>query len=189
MSVIRNNSSDLRVQKTIKTVKQALLTLIIKKPYRKIRVDEITKEAMINRQTFYSHFASIDNVLEAIGEDMLSDLKEGLENLQSADIPGGVLLFYYYINANNPVRQKLFFDEEFEPFAVDFTTSYFSLDYFSGLCEREDYKEIVPSFIANAALGIIRRWKKKPIDNRVSLDRLADGTAKLLMTGLNGLNQ
>lgn len=100
-----------------------------------------------------------------------------------------MLLFYYYINANNPARQKLFFDEEFEPFAVDFTTSYFSLDYFSGLCEREDYKEIVPSFIANAALGIIRRWKKKPIDNRVSLDRLADGTAKLLMTGLNGLNQ
>ncbi len=97
MSVIRNNSSDLRVQKTIKTVKQALLTLIMKKPYKKIRVDEITKEAMINRQTFYSHFASIDNVLEAIGEDMLSDLKEGLENLQSADIPGGgatILLLY-----------------------------------------------------------------------------------------------
>lgn len=67
----------------------------MKKPYKKIRVDEITKEAMINRQTFYSHFASIDNVLEAIGEDMLSDLKEGLENLQSADIPGATILLLY----------------------------------------------------------------------------------------------
>lgn len=89
MSVIRNNSSDLRVQKTVRTVKQSLLTLIMKKPYKKIRVDELTKEAMINRQTFYSHFASIENVLEAIGEDMLSQLTEGLEALKPEDFPGG----------------------------------------------------------------------------------------------------
>lgn len=89
MSVIRNNSSDLRVQKTVRTVKQSLLTLIMKKPYKKIRVDELTKEAMINRQTFYSHFASIENVLEAIGEDMLSELTEGLKALVPADFRGG----------------------------------------------------------------------------------------------------
>ena len=88
MSVIRNNSSDLRVQKTVKAVKQALVTLIMQKPYRQIRVDELDKEAMINRQTFYSHFASIDNVLEAIGEDMLGELQEGLKALVPADLRG-----------------------------------------------------------------------------------------------------
>lgn len=89
MSVIRNNSSDLRVQKSVKVIKAALLTLIMKKPYKKIRVDEITKEAMINRQTFYSHFASIDNVLEAIGEDMLQEMRNGLKALEPADLKGG----------------------------------------------------------------------------------------------------
>lgn len=89
MSVIRNNSTDLRVQKSVKVVKQALMTLIMKKPYNKIRVDEITKEAMINRQTFYSHFASIDNVLEAIGEDMLWEMRNGLKALEPADLRGG----------------------------------------------------------------------------------------------------
>lgn len=89
MSVIRNNSSDLRVQKSVKVIKAALLTLIMKKPYKKIRVDEITKEAMINRQTFYSHFASIDNVLEAIGEDMLQDMRNDLRPLEPADLRGG----------------------------------------------------------------------------------------------------
>ena len=88
MSVIRNNSSDLRVQKTVKAVKQALVTLIMQKPYRQIRVDELDKEAMINRQTFYSHFASIDNMLEAIGEDMLGELQEGLKALVPADLRG-----------------------------------------------------------------------------------------------------
>ncbi|MDD7327762.1 MAG: TetR/AcrR family transcriptional regulator [Lachnospiraceae bacterium] len=93
MSVIRNNSSDLRVQKTVKAVKQALVTLIMQKPYRQIRVDELDKEAMINRQTFYSHFASIDNVLEAIGEDMLGELQEGLKALVPADLRGGWRFF------------------------------------------------------------------------------------------------
>ena len=88
MSVIRNNSSDLRVQKTVKAVKQALVTLIMQKPYRQIRVDELDKEAMINRQTFYSHFASIDNVLEAIGEDMLGELQEGLKALVPGNLRG-----------------------------------------------------------------------------------------------------
>lgn len=189
MSVIRNNSSDLRVQKTVRTVKQSLLTLIMKKPYKKIRVDELTKEAMINRQTFYSHFASIENVLEAIGEDMLSELTEGLEALVPADFRGGVLLFYHYVNEDDPVRQKLFFDKDLESFAVKFAENYFSHEFFSSLCKREDYADLMPSFIANASLGIIRRWKDKPADKRVSLDELADDTAKLLMTGLNGLKE
>ena len=93
MSVIRNNSSDLRVQKSVKVIKAALLTLIMKKPYKKIRVDEITKEAMINRQTFYSHFASIDNVLEAVGEDMLQEMRNDLKPLEPADLRGGWRFF------------------------------------------------------------------------------------------------
>ena len=94
MSVIRNNSSDLRVQKSVKVIKTALLTLIMKKPYKKIRVDEITKEAMINRQTFYSHFASIDNVLEAVGEDMLQEMRNDLKPLEPADLRGGGWRFF-----------------------------------------------------------------------------------------------
>lgn len=188
MSVIRNNSSDLRVQKTVKAVKQALVTLIMQKPYRQIRVDELDKEAMINRQTFYSHFASIDNVLEAIGEDMLGELQEGLKALVPADLLGGVALFYRYMNTDDPVKEKLFFDSEFETFSAGFAAHYFSLDFFSGLCMNEDYVDIVPSFMANAASGIFRRWRNRPADDRVSLEELADNTAKLLMTGLNGLN-
>lgn len=185
MSVIRNNSSDLRVQKSVKVIKTALLTLIMKKPYKKIRVDEITKEAMINRQTFYSHFASIDNVLEAVGEDMLGEMKEGLKPLEAADLKGGVTVFYTYINADNPVKKKLFFDKEFAVFFRDFAEKYFSLDFFSSLCGDNAYADLVPSFIANAAAGIFKRWKQTPSDKRVSIDELAGDTADLLLNGLS----
>lgn len=87
------------------------------------------------------------------------------------------------------MRQKLFFDKDLESFAVKFAENYFSHEFFSSLCKREDYADLMPSFIANASLGIIRRWKDKPADKRVSLDELADDTAKLLMTGLNGLKE
>ena len=184
MSVIRNNSTDLRVQKSVKVVKQALMTLIMKKPYNKIRVDEITKEAMINRQTFYSHFASIDNVLEAIGEDMLWEMRNGLKALEPADLRGGVAVFYTYLNADDPVKQKLFFDKEFTMFFRNFSEKYFSLDFFSSLCGDNEYSDLVPSFIANAASGIFKRWRKMPPEKRVGIDQLAGDTANLLMNGL-----
>lgn len=184
MSVIRNNSTDLRVQKSVKVVKQALMTLIMKKPYNKIRVDEITKEAMINRQTFYSHFASIDNVLEAIGEDMLWEMKNDLKTIGPADLRGGVTVFYHYINTDDMVKQKLFFDREFTMFFRDFSEKYFSLDFFSSFCGDNEYSDLVPSFIANAASGIFKRWRKMPPEKRVGIDQLAGDTANLLMNGL-----
>lgn len=185
MSVIRNNSSDLRVQKSVKVIKAAFLTLIMKKPYKKIRVDEITKEAMINRQTFYSHFSSIDNVLEAVGEDMLQEMRNDLKPLEPADLRGGVAVFYTYLNADDPVKQKLFFDKEFTMFFRDFSEKYFSLDFFSSFCGDNEYSDLVPSFIANAASGIFKRWRQMPPDRRVGIDQLAGDTADLLMNGLN----
>ncbi|MCI7469133.1 MAG: hypothetical protein PUG68_08210 [Lachnospiraceae bacterium] len=92
------------------------------------------------------------------------------------------------MNTDDPVKEKLLFDSEFEMFSAGFAVHYFSLDFFSGLCKNEDYVDIVPSFMANAASGIFRRWRNRPADDRVSLEELADNTAKLLMTGLNGLN-
>ena len=184
MSVIRNNSADLRVQKSIKAVKQALKTLIMKKPYNKIRVDEITKEAMINRQTFYSHFSSIDNVLAAIGEDMLIDLETDLKSVEPGNLWGGVSVFYRYLNTDDQLKQKLFFDWEFYSFFRGFAESYFSLDYFHRIYGNSEYADLVPSFIANACAGIFKRWRKMPVDKRSDIDKLAGDTADLLMNGL-----
>ena len=70
-------------------------------------------------------------------------------------------------------------------FFRDFAEKYFSLDFFSSLCGDNAYADLVPSFIANAAAGIFKRWKQTPSDKRVSIDELAGDTADLLLNGLS----
>ena len=51
-----SGSMDLRVQRTYKLLKEALVRLLEKKPFDQITVQEICEEAMVRRTTFYQHF-------------------------------------------------------------------------------------------------------------------------------------
>lgn len=47
---------DLRVQRTCKLLREAMLVLLSEKPFSSITVAELTQRAMVNRATFYRHF-------------------------------------------------------------------------------------------------------------------------------------
>ena len=50
-------SDDLRVKRTRKLISQAFFGLLRKKKFEKISIQEIADSAMINRATFYAHYA------------------------------------------------------------------------------------------------------------------------------------
>ena len=52
--MILTGNEDLRVQKTIESVKSAFHELILEKDYEKITVKELCERARINKKTFYS---------------------------------------------------------------------------------------------------------------------------------------
>ena len=62
---------DVRVTKSRKALKKALLKLLENKPFDKINVCEICELAKINRMTFYNHY----NDKYALFVDALSDIK------------------------------------------------------------------------------------------------------------------
>lgn len=57
------NKNDLRVEKTIVSIQQALLALMSEKALSKITITELAKRAKIQRKTFYLHYQSINDVL------------------------------------------------------------------------------------------------------------------------------
>lgn len=57
---------DPRVEKTIKSFKEALIILLLKKEFERITVQEIADEANLNRVTFYLHFFDKEDLLEQI---------------------------------------------------------------------------------------------------------------------------
>lgn len=73
MKLVMKNSNriDRRTIYTVNVIKDSFLELIQDKPYLKISIKEICKVADISRSTFYLHFKSINDVLNAILDDAI----------------------------------------------------------------------------------------------------------------------
>ena len=70
---------DLRIVKTKKALREALLKLIAEKSYDKISVTEICDKALINRMTYYKYFKDknqlLNHLFEVLSNDLVSKVK------------------------------------------------------------------------------------------------------------------
>lgn len=64
-----------RVALTKRLLKEGLLRLLQTKELDKISVSELCRESGINRATFYKHFATPQDVLEAVGQDLVMEMQ------------------------------------------------------------------------------------------------------------------
>jgi Transcriptional regulator len=73
-------ATDKRIIRTQRAIRQAFELLIAQHPLSEITVKRLTDTAGINRKTFYLHYDSIDNLLDAyvteISNHLVAILKE-----------------------------------------------------------------------------------------------------------------
>ncbi|NMO94239.1 TetR/AcrR family transcriptional regulator [Paenibacillus lemnae] len=67
-------------EKTRQTFVDVFCELYSQKPIEKISVQEIANKSGYNRSTFYQYFTDIYELLEAVENDLLNDIREGVEN-------------------------------------------------------------------------------------------------------------
>jgi AcrR family transcriptional regulator len=97
---MKTNTSDRRVLRTRAALQHALISLIMKKGYDAISVEDICEEANVGRSTFYLHYASKDALkrsgLEHLRKALVDRREEAVGN-ESAGADGqlrfGVALF------------------------------------------------------------------------------------------------
>ncbi len=106
----KSQKTDRRTRYTRQTIKDIFLEELKAKPYSKITVTEICKKAEMNRGTFYLHYYDVDDVLNDILEDFLSDTSSVLDHVLC---PYRLNCSYTYCeNIQSYTRyQILFFDD------------------------------------------------------------------------------
>ena len=91
-----SNKKDSRISKTDRDIKRAMLELIRKEPFSQIRIEQIMQEAPVTKVTFYKHFASKDDVLESIREDMLDEMRDKLNIISEKSVRGGNTILHLF---------------------------------------------------------------------------------------------
>ena len=105
---------DRRVAKTRKAIMQAFYTLLDRKKYADITIQDIIDEADIGRSTFYAHFETKDELLHAMCTELFEHVfADGFKESSSHDIPEGTdplafrirhIFEHLYDNRNEIVR-------------------------------------------------------------------------------------
>ncbi|MDO4964440.1 MAG: TetR/AcrR family transcriptional regulator, partial [Streptococcus gallolyticus] len=74
--------TDIRYLRTEKLIFDAFAKLLSEKPYEKITVQDIADEAMINRATFYAHYADKDELQSGIQQQVLDQMSDMIDGAQ-----------------------------------------------------------------------------------------------------------
>ncbi len=84
----RRTSIDRRVVRTRKSLQDALISLIHKREYDTISVDDICKAADVGRSTFYTHYAGKDELKRSGLEILHKELRERQHLAQKTETRG-----------------------------------------------------------------------------------------------------
>jgi len=71
---------DKRIQRSKAAIKETFLHILSKKPFEQITISEIVREANYNRGTFYANFATKDDLLDEVIQDVLKEMISQIRN-------------------------------------------------------------------------------------------------------------
>ncbi len=71
-----DNATDLRIIKTRRTIRNALVDLMSEKELSAATISELSARAEINRKTFYRHYRTISDVVAELENEILSEFSE-----------------------------------------------------------------------------------------------------------------
>ena len=100
---------DLRVKRTLKSIKEAFYQLRKKKPIEKISVKELSETAMINKATFYLHYDDVYDLSDRLENELISDV---IDSVRKYDLRKGKTEFRLF--AENLSRELVAHSNEIE---------------------------------------------------------------------------
>jgi len=170
--------TDLRIIKTQESLRNALLTLLKKKPLESINIAELCRHANINRGTFYLHYRDVHGVVESYFEEIVEDLRVSYEepyyqtNFHIQELEADMIKIFHHIK-----RYENFYRIMFDGSTpIKYYYKLFSvvrslmLNSFSEIKDEfpPEQLEFLASYQTNAIMGILIEWSQKDFSTPVN---------------------
>lgn len=165
-------SGDLRVRRTRKLLRDALVELIDERGFDRVTVGEITSRAMISRAAFYRNYKDKYHLAEQVFDDALAALVVNLPERQQQRW----VEFFEHIATYERLYKALLSRKAGSWFADKMRAKLASLS--SGHLNGKDGNDLTPTVLGAIAVQAITWWLTH--DRPCSAAEIADQTARLM---------
>ena len=184
--------NDKRSLKTRKAIKFAFLKLLRTRNISEINITMIAKNADINRNSFYTHYKNVSNILDDINNDINMDMEEILVKYSYSQItvdPYPIISeFSKVVVSNKFITQYLVFSKSSTELArnlKDNICDRFYAAYLKETTNANPYIRYVMAFIISSIFEMYYTWIRN--GNDLSLDDLSKKMSKLILDGLSSI--
>jgi AcrR family transcriptional regulator len=161
---------DRRQRKTREAIFRAFSSLLAKKHYSRISVQDIIDEADVGRTTFYAHFQTKEDLLNQMCEDIFSHVFSSVEERESthdfssqpATLPNELTHLLYHLKGQRQDISNLFSGESREIFLKYFKEQLTkAFDGMKELFPESVPKEYAEVFYVTSFAELVSMWVKK----------------------------
>ncbi len=175
---------DRRIQKTKAAISAALITLLKKKEFTQITINDIAEEANINRGTIYFHYEDKYDLLNKVMEQKLKELKTVCSPITSStnvvEMASYLTSVYEFFDANYEFFVLMLNNGATGHFHERFKT--FVMEEFSKIPISDNkgmHADFSLQFRVNALVGVVEWWIRE--DHTHSVDEMAGDTLELFL--------
>lgn len=100
------NKDDLRVVKTLDTIRTTFREMICEMDFEDITIKDFCDRARINRKTFYNHYESLDDLLTELQDEIVESFTSQSVSYESLSDIKNIIRFFYEYAAKMPVLNE-----------------------------------------------------------------------------------
>lgn len=185
---------DRRTIKTKKAIKQAFIELLSRKNVNDITITDISKEADINRKTFYNNYSGIHEIISEIEEELFTTFKaeiKGLDVRSEMHNPYNVLIRLTALLDSDYLFYNKIMSSDLNTHLIAKIVGYLKEQTKKVLKARSNYDEyemnIVIEYSISGMLSVYQEWlnsgREEPIEKLALIisDLFYEGVEKHLL--------
>lgn len=154
-----DNPVALRSQEAIR---DAFIKLLKVKPFNKISVKEINKEANLARQTFYLIFSSKEEIVEYHLNQLFKGYSDDEEHMDFSDLEG-ILASFFDFFLEHKIFLKSLFENKMQSMVTEGFKNWFMemVDEIPFLCTKTNIEiKYIMTFLSGAMVEVMSVWLK-----------------------------